>query len=220
MKKLKTTRKLKENTLLRVYRKGFGYSKITVIDVHELYIGARADREFMNNVQDGEYIEAYLWVENTASFRFTLEVIGRITGNPHILFFSHTDHLIREEKRHCLMADTSIPVRFFLFDTGNTDKKVYTEEVTYHLGTIIRLSDREAVLKSTDTFEEIDFIKGSIKLLGKEIQLLGKITPHEKDDNHYNVEFSGMAESDRNNILDYIFSIYREQPTVSAHPDH
>ena len=69
--------------MLRLYKKGFGYAQATVIDLSGAYFAAAADRVFIDRVSDGERLAAYLWVENVASYEFSLTIAGRITaGEP------------------------------------------------------------------------------------------------------------------------------------------
>ena len=56
MKKLKNTEQLYHESLLRVYKKGFGYSKLKIIDNNSHYFGALANKEFINHVSDGDTI--------------------------------------------------------------------------------------------------------------------------------------------------------------------
>ena len=87
--------KIPPQSLLRVYKKGFGYGKMTVIDVNEYYLAALADNDFFNAVSDGDKLQAYLWVEDVASYEFEFDIIGRIDTRHKILFFRHTDHLLK-----------------------------------------------------------------------------------------------------------------------------
>ena len=67
MKKLETTTKIALGSLLRVYRKGFGYSKLTLIGNNDYYSAGLAAEDFFHSVREGDTVEAYLWGEGVAS---------------------------------------------------------------------------------------------------------------------------------------------------------
>lgn len=210
MKKLETTKKIFVGSVIRVYRKGFGYSKLTVIDNNEYYFSALADEDFYNYCSDKARVDAYLWVESVASYEFTITIIGKITKGPRILFFGHTDKIIRNKERKCLTAAVKIPIKFFTFDPGKDPKGITRKEIEYHTGSIILLSDREVTIRSNANINGSKFLNGHIKIHGKTIELIGKIDCIDESRKIYNVLFIGMHDKVRNQLLDHVFSIYRE----------
>jgi hypothetical protein len=210
MKKLDTTKRIIVNCVIRVYRKGFGYSKVTIVDNNEYFITALADEEFFDYCRENDIVEAYLWVEDIASYEFTLTVIGKMAPGLRFLFFAHTDMITRNEQRKCLTATVDIPMQFFTFDPGDREKGITTEEIVYHTGSVILLSDREATVRSNVDLREAKFLKGHISIKNELIELVGMIDPINVSKKVYNVIFAGMNERVRNHILEYIFSIYRE----------
>jgi hypothetical protein len=210
MKRLDTTRRIMTGSTFRVYRKGFGYSKFEVLENNDFYIAAMTQEDFFGSVREGDHLEAYLWVEDVASYEFTLEVIGKITSGPPIIFLSHTGHISRSEERKCLTARVNIPIKFFTFDPGDQGKGITTEPIVLHTGKIILLADREATLKSDGDISGSRFLKGTILLNNESIELVGMMYNLNNEKNMYNIIFTGMHDKVRNTILDYIFSIYRE----------
>jgi hypothetical protein len=212
MKKIKSTKDIIVNSTLRVYKKGFGYSKLTVFDVSAYYIAANADKDFLENTANDDIIEAYLWVEHDASYEFPLQVIGKFSIDLKIIFFKHTDTIKFNKERKCLMAKVNLPFNFFFFDIGKTIKGFSSSAVKIHIGTIIEISDREAIIKYAGNIEKDSYIKGHISIEGNDIDIIGKAVPaaSSSDYGNYKIEFSGMNEKDRNRILDYVFNVYRE----------
>lgn len=210
MKKLDTTRKIIVGSVVRVYRKGFGYSKITIIDNNDYFITGLADEEFFEYCKENDTVEAYLWVEDIASYEFTLKLIGKMAPGMRFLCFAHTEKIIRNEQRKCLTAAVDIPIRFFTFDPGDREKGITTEEIVYHTGTVILLSDREATVRSNMDLHGAKFIKGHISIKDEMTEFVGMLDPINDLKKVYNVIFTGMNERVRNHILEYIFSIYRE----------
>lgn len=210
MKKLETTKKIAVKSLIRVYKKGFGYSSLTVIENNDYYLAALTGRDMAGAARDGDTVEAYLWVEGVASYEFTLTVIGRIVSGEPILFFDHTDSLARSNDRKCLTAQVDIPIKFFTFDPADANKGVSSEEIFFRAGRVILLTDREATIKSDADLSGSKFLKGSI-MIGKDtVEIIGKIETINTSKMIYNILFSGMHDRARTLILDYIFSTYRE----------
>ena len=210
MKKLESTRKISVNSILRVYRKGFGYSKLTIIENSDFYLAGLVGEDFFQSVTEGDVIEAYLWVEDVASYEFNCRLIGRIVSGPRILFFSHTDQIVVSRERKCLTAQVDIPIRFFYFDPGDIHKSISSEEIVPHAGRVILLTDREATIKCDSEIFVNRFLKGHIRIGEEDIEMLGKVETINAEKDIINVLFAGMHEKDRFNILDYIFSHYRE----------
>ncbi|HOT46755.1 MAG TPA: hypothetical protein PLM53_00045 [Spirochaetota bacterium] len=210
MKKLESTRKIISGSVIRIYKKGFGYSKITVIDNTDYYLAAMADDDLFNAFHEGDLAEAYIWVEDVASYEFRLQLIGRIVSGPRVLFFSHTDEIARSTERKCLTATVRMPIKFFMFDPGDTEKGITSEEIVYHEGAVILLSDREATIQTKDDIRKARFLKGHIVINGQIIELVGMVDSLNEPKGIYNVLFASMHEKDRKLLLDFIFSTYRE----------
>jgi hypothetical protein len=208
MKNIDSTKKIHVDTLLRVYRKGYGYAHMTVVDNTERYFSARTDRDFMDWVEDGDSVECYLWLDNTDSYEFTLEIIGKI-DRYSILFFDHTDSISHTKERKCIQAEVEIPVSFFIFTVSDDDPGISTNEIVFHNGTIVELSDREALLK-TDVDLPLDgFVKGHSQLAGQETEVVARVDS-KSEPGLYRILFEGMSDQERMMILDYVYSIYRE----------
>jgi hypothetical protein len=210
MKKIETTRKIIIGSTIRVYKKGFGYSKFEVLENNDYYVAAMARDDIFASLGTGDTLEAYLWVEDVASYEFKLDVIGKIISGPPIVFLNHTRAITRSEQRKCLTAQVSIPIKFFTFDPGDPSKGVTTEQIVFHTGTIILIADREATIRSDVDIRGSRFIKGTITLDSETIELVGMLDCLNEEKNMYNIIFTGMHEKVRNSILDHIFTIYRE----------
>jgi hypothetical protein len=210
MKRLESTKRIIVGTIIRIYRKGFGYSKLEVIENNDYYIAALAQDDFFKSAGEGDVLESYLWVEDVASYEFTLGIIGKIVSGPPIVFAGHTDDISRSERRRCLTAQVDIPIKFFTFNPGDQAKGITTEEIIVHAGKVVLLADREATIKSDDDIRGSKFLKGTISLDGETIELVGMVDCINETKNIYNLLFTGMHDKVRNYILDYVFSIYRE----------
>jgi hypothetical protein len=208
MKQLSSTQQIPEKSLLRAYRKGFGYSKLEVVINSRFFLGALANEDFFSNVADGDSLETYLWVENVASYNFTLTVIGKLSRGANIIFFEHTDRIERSEKRKCLKAKVDLPVKFFLFSSRRIVKSFTSEEIIYHKGNIMEMSDREIILQSGEELPPENFLYGHIPVNGENIEIIGKY--ESLGGGAYLIPLTGISEKDRMRLLDYIFSIYRE----------
>ncbi len=208
MKNIDSTKKIRIDTLLRVYRKGYGYARMTMVDSMDTYFSARTEREFLNRLEDGDRIECYLWLENRDSYEFTLEVIGRI-NRYSLLFFNHTDSIRHTKERKCIQAEVDIPVSFFIITVSDDDPGISTNDIVFHKGKLVQLSDREALLK-TDTDLPLDgFIKGHSPIDGQDTELVARVDSKPESD-LYQIIFEGMSDQERMMILDYVYSIYRE----------
>ena len=210
MKKLETTERITIGTTIRAYKKGFGYSTFEVIENNDYYIAAMGQEDFFTSAREGDLLEAYLWVEDVASYEFTLGIIGKIASGPPIIFLSHTRDIVRSQQRKCLTAQVDIPIKFFTFDPGDSGKGITTEQIVFHTGKVILIADREATIRSDSDIRGSRFLKGTITIDGETIELVGMIDSINDAKNVYNLLFTGMHEKVRERILDYIFSIYRE----------
>ncbi|MBP7734944.1 MAG: hypothetical protein KA369_03115 [Spirochaetes bacterium] len=210
MKKLESTRKIINGSDIRIYKKGFGYSKITVIDSTDYYLAAMADDDLYRAIREGDRVDSYLWVEDVASYEFELAYIGKITSGPPIIFFGHTDAITRSPDRKCLTATVKIPFKFFMFDPGDTKKGITSEHIVYHEGTVVLLSDREATIQTKEKIGGSRFLKGQVAIQGQVIELVGMVDELNESKGIYNVLFAGMHEKERKAILEFIFATYRE----------
>ena len=210
MKKLESTKKIIIGSTIRVYRKGFGYSKLTIIENSEQFLAAAAEDAFFHSIQEGDIVEAYLWVHEVASYEFYLQLIGKIVIGPRILFFGHTEKISRSVERKCLTAEVDLPVKFFTFDPGDVNKGISSEKIVSHTGTVILLSDREATVRSDKNICCDRFLKGQVKIHNETIELIGMVEPVNDKKHIYSILFSGMHDKERNKLLEYIFSMYRE----------
>lgn len=209
MKKLKDTRQIPEGTILRVYRPGFGYARLHLIDSTDQFLGALAPDDFFKAIDDGDTFECYLWVEQDASYECTLKVIGRISRGTHILFLEHTKSIRRSKHRRCLTAAVSLPFRYFFFSSGYSGKNFKSEEPVFHDGTIISLSDREMTFRGTEKTAVDAILFGHLEIPGQRLDLVGRITAT-SDEGTTQVALTGLQERDRTQLLDYIFTIYRD----------
>lgn len=212
MKTFTSTRNLKENAVLRVYRKGYGYAKLTVIDCNNHFFAAISPEDFFRRMENHATIDAYLWREYIASYEFRLNIVGSFITDAPILCFAHTDTISCSLERKCLMASVSIPFRFYTFAIHGKHKSFYTEEIVFLNGTIVGISDREAVFISPANLPLTCLIKGHAIIDGRDTEITGKISSYasESERRMYTIEYAGMSEKERNRILDYVFTIYRE----------
>jgi hypothetical protein len=210
MKKLETTRRIIVGTVIRVYKKGFGYSVFEVIENNDYYMAAMGQDDFFRSAREGDQLEAYLWVEDVASYEFSLGIIGKIVSGPPIIFLGHSDDISRSPQRKCLTAQVDIPIKFFTFNPGDQAKGITTEQIVLHSGKVVLLADREATIRSDVDIKGNKFLKGTISLNGETIELVGMVDCINEAKNVYNLLFTGMHDKVRNHLLEYIFSIYRE----------
>lgn len=211
MKKLEDTKKIIPGSVIRIYRHGFGYSMLTVHENNEAYLALAGRDDIFRAIGDGNDVEAYLWVEDIASYEFTLRCIGRISIGPCILFFEHTDKIVRSEERKCLAVEVEIPIRFFATDPGKGEGGITTEEIVQHDGTIILLTDREATIRIGADIRGSRLLKGTAEIGGESLEILGIVEVVNEPKGIYSVIFSGISERTRNSIQDFIFMNYREE---------
>lgn len=210
MKKLEDTKKIIVGSVIRLYYRGFGYSMLTVHDNNEAYLAMTAKDDLFNAIRDGDNVEAYLWVEDIASYEFTLRCIGRISVGPRIIFFEHTDRIIRSEERKCLAVEVDIPIHFFAVDPTRGEGGITTEEIVMHDGTIILLTDREATIRSQADIGGCRFLKGTAEIDGESLEILGIVEAVNESRGIYTIIFSGISERTLHLIQDFIFMNYRE----------
>lgn len=217
---------LRENMVLRAYLKGYGYARLIVVGVTRHFYITDAPADFFQRIQAKAVLQGYLWTQNSISFEFNMEVAGRITvppgpssaGDPdagtppgHFIAFIHTADIASADERKCLRAKVSLPFRFFTIAVARNDKSFYTEEIRYLDGTIIMLSDREAVVETGHEIPLAGLIRGHLAFGGDDIDFTARITSAESGTmNRYGMEYTGMNDRERNRILEYVFSIYRE----------
>ena len=212
MKKLESTRKIMPGSVLRVYKKGFGYARLVLRDSDDHFFSAESDPVFIEHINDGDEVEAYLWIENDTSYDFILTVIGRITIGHPVLIFNHTGDIIHNTGNKCLTARVSIPVRFFILDIGNENKGISTEKIVHHTGIITALSDREADISSMDDIHTETLIKLHAFIGTQDLEIIAKIDKASVINSqwNYHVLFTNLHAHERNEILDHVFTMYRE----------
>ena len=211
MKKFNSTKDIQSNDILRVYKKGYGYVILTVIEVNEYYISVSVDNEeFFNYIAVNDTLEIYYWIENIAFFEFILQVSGKLVSEKHVFFLNHTKKIEKSEARKCLSARVNIPIKYFIFDPRRIDKKFTANEVYYHFGSVIELSDREAKIETKDILPDNIYIYGHIMIEKSDFELIGHIEPITTKKKLYHVSFRGMEDKERNRLRDYVFNIYRE----------
>lgn len=210
MKKLDSTIQLLPESVLRVYKKGFGYSILRVVTTHDLFLAARCPQDFLAALNNGDRLEAYFWVNDIASYEFSLEVIGSISKPPCVVFFANTDRFHKTDERKCLGAPTMLPINYFIFTPGEAGRAFSSEKVVFHQGHIIWLEDRESILKTDIEIQDDVFVRGHINIEDEDTEIVGKISVLNKDKFIYNILYTGVTEQDRSRILDYIFNTYRE----------
>lgn len=145
MKVLGTTRNLKEGCVLRVYRKGFGYARLTVVTVNDHFLAALSPEDLFIRVAEKDTLEAYFWQEGACSFEFTLVIAGKAATSGFILIFSHTGDIRKQEGRSCLRAKVGIPIRYYPLSVNRQEGSFYKEDISFRQGTVVELTDREAV---------------------------------------------------------------------------
>ncbi len=210
MKKFPSTTYLKVNSVLRVYKKGYGYSRLIVIDVNEHFFSTCSENDFIEHVEKGDILEAYYWLEHGSSYEFAIELLGKFEIDLKILFFKHTNAITWHEGRKCLTVNVNVPFSFFIFNINGNASVFSSSNVNLLCGNIRRLSDREASLEYPDGLEMDSYIRGHLPINGNHIDIIGKVKSKSGTDGTYDIEFTGMKGKDRDRILDYIFSVYRE----------
>jgi hypothetical protein len=211
MKRYSSTRELKENEVLRVYKKGYGYAVLRIIDITDDFFSARGDQGFISSLNKGDRLEAYVWSERLSAYEFELGVLGIIDDELYIVFFKHAEKMRFSRERKCLTAEVEIPFSFFMFDVSNAGKAFSTSEVQRQNGMIIRISDREALVRYNGVLLDERFIKGRLNISGEDIDLVAKVAPTSGGEpNVHLLKFIGMPEREREKILQYVFEVYRE----------
>ncbi len=211
MKKISSTKELNENEVLRVYKQGFGYAVLRVVHIDDDFFSARGDKPFVSALKKKDRLEAYLWSEKLSAYEFELEVLGTIDDDLHMVFFKHADRMRFSRERKCLTADVHLPFSFFPFDILHTRKAFTATAVKKNRGVIVRISDREGVMRYDGSMTEGKFIKGRLKILNEEIDIVAKIEPAPRaEENTYMLKFIGMPERERERILEFVFNVYRE----------
>ncbi|NMB65646.1 MAG: hypothetical protein GYA16_12345 [Spirochaetes bacterium] len=205
MKKITRTNDIKTNTPIRVYKKGYGYTLLTLIENNDLFLICKSPEDFFTYIPENETVECYIWPYPDGSYDFTTTVLGKISSPFPIILLKHTDSVVYNPTRQCLRAKVKIPFTFFTFSI-NTTKSFSSEDIQWHQGTILELTDREALLNTEITPEH--FVKGHLHLGTKDIDITGKVTGI--NSTHYDISFVGLDDTDRIAILDYIFTVYRE----------
>lgn len=210
MKTMRTTKKLQADTILRIYKKGFGYARLTVAYVTDDFLAALCEEEILGNIQAGDTIEAYVWLENDASYEFILQVTGSISIGKKMLIFSHADEIRRSDERKCLGLRCEISFNYYPFNRGQEEKTFSSQDVRFRQGTILYLEDREAIVDVPDQLPADGFIRAHVRLGDHEVEIVGYVEPLQNEAHQYTLTYTGMHEKERNKILDYIFRFYRE----------
>lgn len=221
MKQLATTAELREGLVLRAYRKGFGYARLEVVGVTPYFYLTDAPEDFYLCVETGEVLLGYLWTQNSVSFEFEMKVAGKFVIPPdddggsgdvrRFLAIAHTGDISSSSERKCLKAAVSLPFRFFTIRVARSDRSFYTEEIHYLDGTITMMSDREAVLETDHDLPLTALLRGRLGFDENDIDVTARIVNAESGSpNRYDIEYTGMSDRERNRILEYVFSIYRE----------
>lgn len=211
MKRIQDTRQIKPGTLLRVYRKGFGYAKLQVIDSTDWYLAAHAPKDLVSVIKAGDRLKAYLWVDESVSHEFTTIVNGTMTREHPIVFCSHTRTIKTGTIRKCLTARLHAPFQFFILESHMPHKGFATEKITRLRGIVTELSDWSALFRYDGQLPEDVFIKGRIAAAASPVEIVGKITrAGSARKNVYHIDCSSMGERERAAVLDYVFSVYRE----------
>ena len=205
MKNITKTADIKTNTPVRVYKKGYGYALLTVIENNELFLLCRSSEDFLSHVKENDTVECYLWPYPDGSYDFNTTILGKINAPFPIILLQHTDTIVYNPSRRCLKAQVNIPFTFFTFSI-NTSRSFSSEEIQWHEGIVKELTDREALLQTTTPLEH--YVKGHLTLGTKKIDITGKVTA--SDDTLYDITFVGLDDADRISILDYVFTVYRE----------
>ena len=212
MKKINSTREIKENTLIRVYKKGFGYSLLTTVENTEFFLICRCDREFTDIARKGDSLECYLWLHQVSSFEFNTEVVATMINDIPLVMLTHTDAIKRNDERKCLRAEVDLPITFFTFAIEDSDKNFYTEETNLVNAKLIELSDRGGIIACDCDPGQDHLLKGHMMLNDSRIDIIGNIEKIEREGEktRMHVSFVGLNDDERNKILNYVFSVYRE----------
>jgi hypothetical protein len=207
MKRIDSTRKIPLGTVIRLYKKGFGYCRTEILENFDDFIAMKVSIDFINAVNESDKIEAYIAVNAESIIEFKSEVIGKIPREPRIIFLGHSDKIVVLEEMKCLKAKTDLPVKFFIIDT-HEKKNFHSDNISLLDGTVLELSDREALLSTSAEIKPGVFIRGHIPDANG-VEILGKVVSS-AGVNLFNISFESAGEKERNLILDYVMNIYRE----------
>ncbi|HQG41197.1 MAG TPA: hypothetical protein PLE64_00610, partial [Spirochaetota bacterium] len=80
MKNIAKTADIKTNTPVRVYKKGYGYALLTVIENNELFLLCKSSEDFLSHVKENDTVECYLWPYPDGSYDFNTTILGKINA--------------------------------------------------------------------------------------------------------------------------------------------
>ena len=215
MKQLATTAELREGLVLRAYRQGFGYAGcggwVTRILPYHPEDSTCASKRGGSSAICGP--EPALRIEMKVAGKFVIppDDDGGSGDVRRFLAIAHTGDISSSSERKCLKAAVSLPFRFFTIRVARSDRSFYTEEIHYLDGTITMMSDREAVLETDHDLPLTALLRGRLGFDENDIDVTARIVNAESGSpNRYDIEYTGMSDRERNRILEYVFSIYRE----------
>ena len=201
------TENLKKETILRYYKAGFGYGIFILTENLSNFLIVRSDIEEAPFLTHGDIIELYLWSENSGSWEWESRVLGKISSEEQYIVLSHSDSATWNEERKCIRAKVDIPFHYFSIQQNNDHKIFESEKPDILYGRIKELTDRIAVVESASPIQS-SIIRGHVSLNKNDIDFTGVISATK--DNITTIEFTGMSDKTRIEILDYIYKSYRE----------
>jgi hypothetical protein len=214
MKKIIHTSMIPTGAIIRIQGPDKGYGVVEIVHNLSECLVAGMEEGFALNLIPNEHISMYYWIdEKKGGCVWKCRFLGSIETKPGLVTFSHEDIREWSENRQCILADVHIPLRFFALPVEGEHRIIESDSPVFMQGTVVRLSDREAVINCEPPPGHI-LVRGHLLLSGNEVAISGKIVPIEKE--RYSIEFMGLPEKDRRIIRNYVYSRCAKQETAHS----
>jgi hypothetical protein len=214
MKKIINTSMIPIGAIIRTQSPDKGYCVVEIVHNLPECLVARTEEGISLNLLSGDEIPMYYWIdEKKGGCVWKGRFLGSIDTKPGLVTFSHENISEWSEKRLCVLADVHIPLRFFALPVEGEHRIIESDNPVFMQGTVVRLSDREAVINCEPPPGHI-LVRGHLLLSGNEIAISGRIVPVERE--RYSIEFMGLMEKDRRIIRNYVYQRCYEQETAHS----
>ncbi len=130
-KGIQSSRQILESQSLRILLEGAGVYKSRVLrntDRHLTVLFPEGSLSKGNIVWSGKKVSVYFWRIDDAGYVFDSYVIDEVKSNAHpALQLSHSDSLVRAQKRKSIRAQTSIPAYLYIMAGDEDPHRLETE---------------------------------------------------------------------------------------------